>query len=218
MTERLPERTASEGGERNRSVECADFCFHGTEQPARRRADYDGDHPSRKSEREPLVREVCDENDRHGDECDRGLGENFESEVHRNEGDRDTSQSREQRRARRHLADGLRDERAENLDHSVQEAGDQSDLPCPNRIFGLLDDRQHDEKNESEQAHGIDSVGQCGDIVATRLQRLPALSLPLLQSTNELPIGVQLVGPRRGDARLLRTARWLAAKMAGGNG
>jgi len=27
---------------------------------------------------------------------------------------------------------------------------------------------------------------------------------------------VQLVGPRHGDARLLRTARWLAAKMAEG--
>jgi Asp-tRNA(Asn)/Glu-tRNA(Gln) amidotransferase A subunit family amidase len=25
---------------------------------------------------------------------------------------------------------------------------------------------------------------------------------------------VQLVGPRGGDAKLLRTARWLAAKMA----
>jgi Asp-tRNA(Asn)/Glu-tRNA(Gln) amidotransferase A subunit family amidase len=29
-----------------------------------------------------------------------------------------------------------------------------------------------------------------------------------------LPLGVQLVGPRHGDARLLRTARWLAAKVA----
>ena len=43
---------------------------------------------------------------------------------------------------------------------------------------------------------------------------MPAISLPLLQSANGLPIGVQLVGPRHGDARLLRTARWLAAKMA----
>ena len=43
---------------------------------------------------------------------------------------------------------------------------------------------------------------------------MPAISLPLLQSVDGLPIGVQLVGPRHGDARLLRTARWLAAKMA----
>jgi Asp-tRNA(Asn)/Glu-tRNA(Gln) amidotransferase A subunit family amidase len=38
---------------------------------------------------------------------------------------------------------------------------------------------------------------------------LPALNLPLLHGENGLPIGVQLVGRRGGDARLLRTARWL---------
>ncbi|NWG25427.1 MAG: amidase [Pseudorhodoplanes sp.] len=37
----------------------------------------------------------------------------------------------------------------------------------------------------------------------------PAISLPLLASDNGLPIGVQLVGRRGNDARLLRTARWL---------
>jgi Asp-tRNA(Asn)/Glu-tRNA(Gln) amidotransferase A subunit family amidase len=43
---------------------------------------------------------------------------------------------------------------------------------------------------------------------------MPAITLPLLQSADNLPIGVQLVGPRHGDARLLRTARWLAAQIA----
>jgi Asp-tRNA(Asn)/Glu-tRNA(Gln) amidotransferase A subunit family amidase len=43
---------------------------------------------------------------------------------------------------------------------------------------------------------------------------MPAISLPLLQSANGLPIAVQLVGPRYGDARLLRTAQWLATKVA----
>jgi len=43
---------------------------------------------------------------------------------------------------------------------------------------------------------------------------MPSLSLPLLQSSDALPMGVQLVGPRGGDARLLRTARWLSKKMA----
>ena len=38
---------------------------------------------------------------------------------------------------------------------------------------------------------------------------MPALSLPLLQGDNGLPIGVQLVGRRDDDARLLRTAAWL---------
>ena len=39
------------------------------------------------------------------------------------------------------------------------------------------------------------------------------LSLPLMQAANGLPLGVQLVGRRGFDARLLRTARWLAARL-----
>ncbi len=42
---------------------------------------------------------------------------------------------------------------------------------------------------------------------------MPAVSLPLLEAGG-LPLGVQLVGVRRGDGHLLRTARWLAAHVA----
>jgi aspartyl-tRNA(Asn)/glutamyl-tRNA(Gln) amidotransferase subunit A len=45
---------------------------------------------------------------------------------------------------------------------------------------------------------------------------MPALSLPLLETDAGLPLGVQVVGPRLGDARLLRTARWLAQRVAAG--
>jgi Asp-tRNA(Asn)/Glu-tRNA(Gln) amidotransferase A subunit family amidase len=45
---------------------------------------------------------------------------------------------------------------------------------------------------------------------------MPALALPLMQGANGLPLGVQLVGPREGDARLLRTGRWLAERVAAG--
>jgi Asp-tRNA(Asn)/Glu-tRNA(Gln) amidotransferase A subunit family amidase len=44
---------------------------------------------------------------------------------------------------------------------------------------------------------------------------MPAITLPLLQSEAGLPIGVQLVAQRNNDARLLRTARWLATSVAG---
>jgi aspartyl-tRNA(Asn)/glutamyl-tRNA(Gln) amidotransferase subunit A len=37
----------------------------------------------------------------------------------------------------------------------------------------------------------------------------PAITVPLLWAENGLPMGVQLVGRRGDDARLLRTARWL---------
>jgi Asp-tRNA(Asn)/Glu-tRNA(Gln) amidotransferase A subunit family amidase len=40
---------------------------------------------------------------------------------------------------------------------------------------------------------------------------LPAVTLPLLQGQNGMPIGVQLVGALNDDARLLRTANWLVA-------
>ncbi|MBR0735497.1 amidase [Bradyrhizobium liaoningense] len=38
---------------------------------------------------------------------------------------------------------------------------------------------------------------------------VPAISLPLMRSEAGLPLGVQLVGRRGNDARLLRTAHWL---------
>ena len=61
---------------------------------------------------------------------------------------------------------------------------------------------------------GLDSTGDPSFCTLWTLCGMPAVSLPLLQATNGLPIGVQLVGPRHGEARLLRTARWLAAKVA----
>ena len=41
------------------------------------------------------------------------------------------------------------------------------------------------------------------------LTGLPALSLPLLTGEGGMPLGVQLIGDRGDDARLLRTANWL---------
>ena len=38
---------------------------------------------------------------------------------------------------------------------------------------------------------------------------MPAVTIPVLQAESGLPMGVQLVARREGDARLLRTARWL---------
>jgi Asp-tRNA(Asn)/Glu-tRNA(Gln) amidotransferase A subunit family amidase len=61
---------------------------------------------------------------------------------------------------------------------------------------------------------GLASTGDPAFCTLWTLCGMPCITLPLLQSTDGLPIGVQLVGPRGGDARLLRTARWLARSLA----
>ncbi len=43
---------------------------------------------------------------------------------------------------------------------------------------------------------------------------LPAVTLPLLEGPNGLPVGVQLVGAYEDDARLLRTAAWLERRLS----
>ena len=56
---------------------------------------------------------------------------------------------------------------------------------------------------------GLGSTGDPCFCTLWTLCGLPAITLPLLKGANGMPIGVQLVGPKGDDARLLRTARWL---------
>jgi Asp-tRNA(Asn)/Glu-tRNA(Gln) amidotransferase A subunit family amidase len=63
---------------------------------------------------------------------------------------------------------------------------------------------------------GLDSTGDPAFCTLWTLCGMPALSVPLMQGANDLPLGVQLVGPRHGDARLLRTARWLVTQVGAG--
>jgi Asp-tRNA(Asn)/Glu-tRNA(Gln) amidotransferase A subunit family amidase len=65
-----------------------------------------------------------------------------------------------------------------------------------------------------EAPAGIDSTGSPAFNSLWTLCGVPAVTLPLLQGPNGLPVGVQLVGRRGEDARLLRTARWLVGAVA----
>lgn len=56
---------------------------------------------------------------------------------------------------------------------------------------------------------GMESTGSPAFCSLWSFLGVPAISLPLLIGEDGLPLGVQLVGRRGDDARLLRTARWL---------
>jgi Asp-tRNA(Asn)/Glu-tRNA(Gln) amidotransferase A subunit family amidase len=65
---------------------------------------------------------------------------------------------------------------------------------------------------------GLESTGDPSFCTLWTFCGMPAISLPLMRGGNGLPMGVQLVGRRHDDARLLRTARWLAAQAGGAQG
>jgi Asp-tRNA(Asn)/Glu-tRNA(Gln) amidotransferase A subunit family amidase len=66
-----------------------------------------------------------------------------------------------------------------------------------------------------EAPRGLESTGNPVFCTIWTYLGTPVVTLPLLQSEAGLPIGVQLVGRRGNDARLLRTARWLVSTISG---
>jgi Asp-tRNA(Asn)/Glu-tRNA(Gln) amidotransferase A subunit family amidase len=61
---------------------------------------------------------------------------------------------------------------------------------------------------------GLASTGSPAFCTLWSFCGVPAISLPLLQGSNNMPIGVQMVAAKGDDARLLRTARWLMAYVS----
>jgi Asp-tRNA(Asn)/Glu-tRNA(Gln) amidotransferase A subunit family amidase len=64
-----------------------------------------------------------------------------------------------------------------------------------------------------EAPQGLESTGSPAFCTLWTYLGLPAVSLPLLEGEGGLPIGVQLVGARGDDARLLRSARALMDRV-----
>ncbi len=60
---------------------------------------------------------------------------------------------------------------------------------------------------------GLDATGNPAFCALWTLCGTPAVTLPLLQGEHGLPMGVQLVGPRHDDGRLLRSANWLMKQV-----
>jgi Asp-tRNA(Asn)/Glu-tRNA(Gln) amidotransferase A subunit family amidase len=65
---------------------------------------------------------------------------------------------------------------------------------------------------------GLESTGSAIFNGLWTLVGTPAITLPLFEADNGLPMGLQLVGRRGDDGRLLRTARWLMERVLGERG
>jgi len=62
---------------------------------------------------------------------------------------------------------------------------------------------------------GLESTGDPGFCTLWTLAGMPAVNLPLMHGDNGLPLGLQLVGFRGTDARLMACARWLGERVCG---
>ena len=66
-----------------------------------------------------------------------------------------------------------------------------------------------------EAPAGLDATGNPVFNTLWTLCGTPSIALPLMEGPSGLPLGVQVVGPRGDDARLLRNANWLMQHIMG---
>lgn len=64
-----------------------------------------------------------------------------------------------------------------------------------------------------EAPAGLESTGSPVFCTPWSFLGMPSISVPILQGSNGMPIGVQMTAARNDDARLLRTANWLALRV-----
>ncbi|MEJ2121615.1 MAG: amidase [Alphaproteobacteria bacterium] len=67
-----------------------------------------------------------------------------------------------------------------------------------------------------EAPKGLGATGDPAFATLWTFCGVPALSLPLLKGAHGLPVGVQIVGQRGHDRRLMQTASWLMDRLAEG--
>ncbi|HEX6214758.1 MAG TPA: amidase [Vicinamibacterales bacterium] len=91
--------------------------------------------------------------------------------------------------------------------------------PMNNALVGVFDeyDAILTPAAPGEAPRGLESTGNPVFCTIWTYLGMPAVTLPLLRSEAGLPIGVQLVGRRGNDARLLRSAHWLVKTLERGS-
>ena len=63
-----------------------------------------------------------------------------------------------------------------------------------------------------EAPMGLNSTGNAVFQRIWTFTGLPTISLPLMKGPNEMPIGVQIIGPKNRDDQLIKAARWIEEK------
>jgi Asp-tRNA(Asn)/Glu-tRNA(Gln) amidotransferase A subunit family amidase len=78
--------------------------------------------------------------------------------------------------------------------------------------------REHDAlmnaPGPGEAPEGLHSTGEPILNQAWSLSNSPCLTFPVAKGPKGLPVGIQLIGPRFGDARLLAVAQWARQRIA----
>jgi Asp-tRNA(Asn)/Glu-tRNA(Gln) amidotransferase A subunit family amidase len=124
---------------------------------------------------------------------------------------------REYERGRDRLSESLREQLARGRDLPVLDYQRAlARIPLLNAAFDEIFERCDAFITPAAAGTAPKGLGYTGDPAFCTLWTLcgmPALNLPLMQGANGLPLGVQLVGQRGSDARLLRTAKWLAKRL-----
>ncbi len=64
-----------------------------------------------------------------------------------------------------------------------------------------------------EAPAGLETTGSPVFCTPWTFLGMPSISVPILQGSNGMPIGVQMTAARNDDARLLRTANWLVQRV-----
>jgi len=101
---------------------------------------------------------------------------------------------------------------AVDYNHAVEQ------IPLLNQALGeilLEHDAIFTPATTGEAPVGLESTGSPVFCTPWSLCGAPSISLPILQGSEGMPVGVQLVAGKGDDARLLRTAAWLAQRVAG---
>ena len=137
--------------------------------PSDDRAHRDRDEAARHAAEVAHAAEPIGQDHGEANDADQRRLEHQQAGPHRDEGDRDAGERAEQRRARRDAADDRRDEAAGHQDEALHEHPGEPSLPCLHRIFGLEQDRQHDDEGDDEHVRHADARGQRADVGAAGL-------------------------------------------------